>query len=69
MFKNRSVHVKMVKDTPDTTSASFDLIDAVYTVESSVNRTIKTGVYAATVIIGVKTASELTLHIAKTLIK
>lgn len=70
MFKKHSVQMKMVKDAPkaDTTNRT-DFVTAIYSTEIVVDRQIKNCVKAAVTIIGVKTASELALHIARTYVK
>lgn len=74
MFKKHSIQMKMVKDAPakDTDPVldyQSNLHATELAAETFVNTTVKTTVKAAVTIIAVKTASELALHVARTLIK
>lgn len=70
MFKKHSVQMKVVKDAPaPDTDSHKDVIDVIYTTEIVADRLMKTAVKSAVAVIATKTASELALHIAKTLIK
>lgn len=70
MFKKHSVQMKYVKDAPKADSDSArDYVHKLRMTSVEADETIKSLVRAAVTITAVKTAAELTLHIAKTYIK
>lgn len=68
MFKNRSIQVKMVKDS-ETPAYDVTVGDSLDAINQLIAENVKPIASAVAMVIGAKTFSEIAIHIAKTYIK